>query len=168
MLRVFTFSSSFNFSASFLGILSNLPSQLCGSFLQRSCPGMWPAFFFFVILNMPLTCPLEYMAVFSRRNAHLHHKTQLKPSSNPSSFASTQGIFVFAFIMKKIGFAKIQGLFYTILGWFQAKHWVCTQWMISTTLSLHTTPPTSPSWNRLKQPHLSFLKGWNRTVLPTR
>lgn len=68
--------------------------------------------------------------------------------------------------MKKIGFAKIQGLFYTILGWFQAKHWVCTQWLIST-LSLHTAPPTSPSWNRLKQPHSSFLKGWNRTVLPT-
>ena len=47
MHSVFTFSSSLNFSASFLRILSNLPSQLCGSFLQRSCPGTWPAFFFF-------------------------------------------------------------------------------------------------------------------------
>lgn len=84
MHGVLTFSSSLNFSASFLRILRTLPSRLCGSFLQRSYPGTWPAFFFF-ILNMPLTCPLERVAVFFRRNVHLHHKTQLKPSSNPSS-----------------------------------------------------------------------------------
>ena len=146
MHGVLTFSSSLNFSASFLRILRTLPSQLCGSFLQRSCPGTWPAFFFFLILNMPLTCPLEGVAVFFRRNVHLHHKTQLKPSSDPSSlvyFCLSNLCFYFYHEENRLREDSRAVLYYS--------------WMVSSKeLGMHSGW-SAPHYH-CTAPHISFLK----------